>query len=57
MWECKKCRQTFEQKPLKHGNLVGNVIGGFKDVPCDGEIVHVTKPYYEVVENKLEEKK
>ena len=51
-WECKKCGQTFEQKPLKHGNLVGNPVTGFKDVPCGGEIVHITKPYYEVTKDE-----
>ena len=37
--KCRKCGQTFEKKPLGHGNLVGNLIKGFKDVPCDGEVV------------------
>jgi len=49
-WKCKKCGKVFEDiaKPLGHGNLVGNLIDGFKNVPCDGEVVHVTKPFYEV---------
>ena len=53
-WECKKCGKKFTsiQKPLKHGNLVGNPIKGFKDVPCGGEIVHITKPYYEVTKDE-----
>ena len=59
-WKCKKCDRTFEeiQKPLKHGNLIGNIVGGFKDVSCEGEIVHITKPYYELkkAETNLPEK-
>ena len=53
-WVCKKCGKKFTstQKPLGHGNLVGNPIKGFKDVPCDGEVVHITKPYYEVIEDE-----
>jgi hypothetical protein len=47
-WKCEKCDQTFNEKPLGHGNLVGNPTEGFKDEKCDGRVVHVSRPYYEL---------
>jgi len=49
-WKCKKCGKVFNEveKPLGHGNLVGNVLAGFKEIPCKGKLVHITRPYYYV---------
>jgi len=53
-WVCKKCGQRFEQKPLGHGVLVGNVVQGFKEEKCRGKVVHQSKPFYSVREVKGE---
>ena len=41
MWKCKKCGQTFYEKPLKHGFFIirnGIVLNRI----CDGKLIKIS---------------
>lgn len=51
-WKCNKCGKEFQEKPLEHGRKRFLALRTWwKYVPCDGTVVHVSKPYYSLKES------